>query len=84
MNQQLELARVDSHIHSLVLNYCRAHVGRHFYMKDLARFVYESTKGMTAPDSAGRILRDLRQRGVVRYDVVNRSKSLYRVVEVLS
>lgn len=77
--QQLELARVSASIHRSVLVFCRAFEGKEFLMRDLARYVSDNTKGYTAPDSAGRILRDLRQQGAVSYTVVNRRSSLYRI-----
>ena len=36
--------------------------------------------GETAPGSADRVLRDLRQRGSIDYEVVSRRSSLYRVL----
>lgn len=83
MTQQLELTRVSTHISAVVMAWCRAHVEREFLMKDLAKFVADNTKGYSAPDSAGRILRDLRQNGFVSYEVVNRRQSLYHVSAVL-
>lgn len=51
-----------------------------FSMEMLRAFVV--ARGASAPDSAGRILRDLKQRGRVNYVVVDRSKSRYRAMPV--
>lgn len=52
-----------------------------FHADELRRAVKERC-GEVAPGSPDRILRDLRQRGVVAYELVNRAKSLYRVVRL--
>ena len=52
-----------------------------FYMEELRQFV-ENRIGEgnhIAPDSPGRILRQLRQQGLLNYALVSRSKSLYEV-----
>ncbi len=74
LNFDPELARVSSRIGREVLAYCREH--RSFHAEDLRQHV--AAIGI-APGSADRILRDLRQRGAVRYSVVSRRESLYRV-----
>lgn len=48
-----------------------------FHMEELRRRFPDR-----APDSAGRILRLLRQKGVIDYVVVNRGQSHYRLVDV--
>ncbi|MCC6409465.1 MAG: hypothetical protein IT453_20065 [Planctomycetes bacterium] len=60
-----------------VREFCDAHVGHEFHAQELRDYV--ARVHPTAPASADRILRDLRQRGDVRYVLVSRSKSLYRV-----
>ena len=60
------------------MGFCHSHVGKTFHADELRLHVRKCV-GEVAPDSAGRILRDLRQRKVVAYEVVNRAKSLYRV-----
>lgn len=75
-----ELERVKSKIGNEVLAFCRwkmQRVSLNFTMADLAQWV-RSQLGV-APDSPGRILRDLRQRGHVRYTVLSRKDSLYRI-----
>lgn len=75
--QGVELERVGGAIGDSVLAFCRARVGQEFRMEQLREHVERD--GHRAPDSAGRILRMLRQRGRVAYTVVNRSASLYRI-----
>ena len=77
--QATELSRVSSAIGRAVLAFCTQSLGRTFHAADLQAFVSEQCQ--TAPGSADRILREMRKRGFVRYEVV-RSKSLYRVLEV--
>jgi hypothetical protein len=75
--QSENLDRVRSRIADVVLAWCREHVGGEFRMDELRKFVQLAEP--TAPDSASRILRDLRQRGRVRYVVLSRADSLYRI-----
>lgn len=48
-----------------------------FHMQELTEYV--RCRVPTAPDSAGRIMRLLAQEGRLGYELVSRSKSLYRV-----
>ena len=52
-----------------------------FTADELRRAVRERC-GEVAPGSPDRVLRDLRQRGVVAYEVVSRKASLYRVIRL--
>lgn len=80
-----ELERVGGKISDAVLAFCRRHYRYagttpsilEFHLEDLASSVRSATG--IAPDSPGRILRDLRQRGHVRYTVLSRKDSLYRI-----
>ena len=79
------LERVSNNISQIVADFCRRRFreGRsEFRMTDLTSYV--SARSAIAPDSAGRILRDLRKRKVVGYTVVNRAQSLYKLTEVSS
>ena len=73
------LERVRGAIADAVVAFCRSRyaTGREFHAQELRDYV--ARVNPTAPASADRILRDLRQRGLVRYVLVSRSKSLYRV-----
>ena len=54
---------------------------REFHMDELLTHVSRNVTAV-APDSPGRILRDLRRSGIVNYEVVNRRQSLYRAMEL--
>lgn len=75
--QDAELARVSGRIATLVMQFCREHQGQTFHLAALHAYVQERAAG--APGSPDRILRDLRTRGLVSYEVVSRSQSEYRV-----
>lgn len=68
--------RVRGKIEALIKTFC--HVGRVFNMIELTCHVSECTP--IAPDSAGRIMRLLRQKGEINYKVVSRSESKYEVI----
>lgn len=71
-----DLRRVTNRIGDSVLTFCaKAH---RFRMGDLTEWV-RRTVGEVAPDSPGRILRDLKRRGLVNYRLVSRSESLYEM-----
>jgi hypothetical protein len=80
------LERVSGKIAAEVLHFCAGRVRSvgqpenvlgAFHLEELTRWV-RARIGI-APDSPGRILRMLRQAGQIRYEVLNRRKSLYRV-----
>lgn len=48
-----------------------------FHVEELREYVLERVPGI-APDSPGRILRAMRQLGMVNYVVINRRQSLYQ------
>lgn len=88
--QQQNIERVEDRIGRHVLAFCRERLARAelfgvgaalFHMADLTAYVRKQD-GSVAPDSAGRILRSLRQKGAVAYSVEKRSESLYRVTAV--
>ena len=74
------LRRVNDAIGASIVAFCRRRIGARFRMATLLECVMRGRK--VAPDSPGRILRHLRQRGVVKYVVVDRRQSLYRVTSV--
>lgn len=76
-DQQENLTRVSEVIGQLVMNFYRStlETGAPWHMGDLTKYVAGRTT--TAPDSAGRILRSLRQSGKLNYVVLSRSESLY-------
>lgn len=78
--QVKELARVESRIGLFILQWCRAHLDageRRFHLAELVEDVECQLGG--APDSASRILRQLRQQGHIAYRVISRSASLYEL-----
>lgn len=76
--QAAELTRVARNVASVILDYCRDRVGCEFSLRDLALYVMHHANA--TPDSASRILRSLRQEGLVDYVVTSRSKSKYRII----
>ena len=51
-------------------------------MEELRQFVEEELQSAVAPDSPGRILRQLRQQKLLNYMIVSRGRSLYRMKPV--
>lgn len=82
MNQRENIERVTDAIARHVTAFLNAH--QEFHVEDLRKYVYENVRGYVAPASPDRILRDLRQRKQVNYEVVSRRKSLYRVLPLES
>jgi hypothetical protein len=81
MTHAANLARVRDNIAATVIEFCRDKVGCTFNATYLRNQVTRRHPNI-APDSPGRILRDLRRRGLVDYVLVSRAQSLYRVVGV--
>lgn len=76
--QSLNLSRVNIKVAHLVTAFIRGRgVGSHFHMEDLTKYVTDQET--VAPDSPGRILRDLRSKGKLDYKVISRSQSLYQI-----
>lgn len=74
-SEQIENAeRVAGAIGRDVMRFYLTHRGKRFRMEALRASIGSGR----APDSAGRILRLLRQKGLLDYEVVNRAQSLYR------
>ena len=78
-----ERARVKSRIGSLILLFFRQNRNLTFRMEDLRRYVELRMQGYIAPASTDRIVRHLRQRGELNYEVVSRHRSLYRILPVI-
>lgn len=58
--------------------------GMPFFRADDLRVFVEAATGKTAPASADRILRDMRQDGKINYEVTDRAKSLYKLLPLVS
>lgn len=78
-SQGENLRRVSGRIAALVAEFVNARVGQEWHAEELRQYVAEREPG--APGSADRILRDLRQRGRISYELVSRSQSRYRTTE---
>lgn len=77
-SNRAHLDSVSARIGTAIVAFCDARRGQSFYMEQLRRHV-EEVVGHVAPGSPDRVLRDLRQRGIVSYRVLDRSRSLYEV-----
>lgn len=78
MSNREHLERVSAKVAGFVVAFFKtAGIGAEFHVDQLRRYVLQHYP--TAPDSAGRIMRDLRQRGYLDYEVLNRRDSLYRI-----
>jgi hypothetical protein len=87
-NEQPEhIERVSARIGRSIVSFCRDRLvhttERLFTMQELVDAVHAAC-GVVAPDSPSRILRYLKAQGVVRYDLVSRRASLYRIKAVVS
>lgn len=78
-NQAEHLHRVGAKIGVVVLSFCRTH--ETFHAAELRAYVVRETS--VAPASPDRILRALRQVGLLDYEVLDRRASFYRVKAVL-
>jgi hypothetical protein len=76
--QKEHLERVSARIGAMVIRFCRNR--RDFHMEELRQYVVE--QGEVAPASPDRILRWLRQKGFLDYEVINRRESHYRIKSV--
>jgi len=75
--QEFHLRRVGGRIGPLVLQFCAEHIGGTIRGESLRKFVNDRNVG--APASPDRILRDLRQKGLLGYECVDRRASLYKI-----
>lgn len=81
--QTENLERVSQRIGPHVEEFCKQRIERGatvFFADELREYIQSAAGG--APDSASRILRDLRSKGRINYRVISRADSLYEVVDV--
>jgi len=74
-----------SKIRAAILDFyaaCMMGTKRDFTANDLRMIVNSAMDGKVAPGSSDRILRMLRQGGMLNYIVLNRAQSLYRFIAV--
>lgn len=76
--QTQQLTRVREAIAKHVITFIDTRIGKEFFNAELHNYVSE--KMPIAPGSADRILRDLKSKGVVRYELISRRRSLYRAL----
>lgn len=79
-----ERKRVSTRISPSIRRFCDhkyQQPDRRFHAEDLRGWVRRET-GILAPASADRILRDLRQKGVIDYRILSRRESLYEITAV--
>lgn len=81
--QQKEIGRVSTRIAAAIRSFCRKRLqaGPTTFHADELREWVRLKVGQVAPDSPGRILRQLRQRGEISYELVSRSGSEYRLLK---
>ena len=77
--QPKQIKRVRSKIGQAIVDFCADHPT--FYADNLRAYVALRC-GSTAPASADRILRDLRRKDILNYEVISRTNSHYRVLPV--
>lgn len=77
MNEE-HLERVSSAIARHVIAFVNSH--GEWHVESLRQYVFDNVNGYVAPASPDRILRALRQKGVIDYSVISRSQSLYRSI----
>lgn len=79
--QPAQLERVSVRIGKSVVAFCETRVGQEFHADELRDYVLSQCAPI-APASPDRVLRDLRKKGELDYEVVNRRQSKYRVIRV--
>lgn len=81
-DQTREIWRVNKRLQALIEEflYSVKGIGKNFHMTELTKFV--SSREPCAPDSPGRILRNMRKKGLCAYEVIDRADSLYRVLDI--
>ena len=72
-----ERERVYSRIAPIIQDFRAEHPDGTFHAEELRDYVIARVPE-TAPDSPGRILRELRLQGLLNYVVINRRQSLYQ------
>ena len=76
--QERELRRVSGAIASAIVRFCRTRST--FTAAELREYV-DNSAPMSAPASADRVLRNLRQRGIIDYQLTDRAGSRYKVTK---
>jgi hypothetical protein len=81
--QRSNLKRVTDRIGRSIIEFARDQLatGNHCFHMDSLR-VHVSKGHAIAPDSPGRVLRTLRQRKLIGYEIISRRDSLYQILWV--
>jgi hypothetical protein len=79
--QTENLQRVGQKIGAAIMTFYEADPDAAFHADDLRDSVRDQC-GKVAPASSDRVLRDLRKKGKINYEVTNRRKSLYQFLPV--
>jgi hypothetical protein len=74
---RIERERVRDKIAPYILAFSKNRAGQQFHVEELRVYVRNHLP-LIAPDSPGRILRELRLEGRLDYVVINRRQSLYQ------
>lgn len=81
LEQPAQMKRVSERIAGAIIEFFRSrHDGILYYGEELRQWVIGQV-GVIAPASATTVMRDLRQKGIIGYEVVSRKDSLYMVTE---
>lgn len=79
--QRENISRVHNKIAPIISQFFHDRgIGHQFHVDELRRYVARHYP-VNAPDSAGRIMRDMRERKWIGYEVLNRRASLYRITK---
>jgi hypothetical protein len=81
VSQDENLRRVTARIGGTILKWWRERIQYgwlDFHVEELREYVTQSV-GEVAPGSPDRVMRDLRQKGVIHYKVLARAESLYQI-----
>lgn len=78
------MAKQDSPVLSAITNFLRSRVHSNpiFMMSQLTKHIANYQSIVVAPGTPERLMRSMRAKGTLRYECINRAKSLYRVYEV--
>ncbi len=71
------LSKVESRIGPAIKEFVNAHIDKLYYGDELRQYV-ESKVGKVAPSSPTRVQQDMRKNGLINYELVSRSQSLYK------
>jgi hypothetical protein len=73
-----------SQVAEAIRNFCKSRLQSNplFFMSDLSRNIANYRDIKVAPASPDRIMRHMRAKGTLRYECINRARSMYKVLAV--